>query len=89
MIAVEQLEDGMYRVTVSSTKTTTHKVSVSPQYYQKLTGGKVTIEDLIRRSFEFLLDHEVNTGILLSFDLSVIAKYFPAYEPEISKTLTA
>jgi hypothetical protein len=89
MISVERIEDGLYEVTVAAAKTTTHKVKVSRQYYEKLTGGKVSIEDLLRRSFEFLLDREVNTSILLSFDLSVIAKYFPSYESEISKSLTA
>jgi hypothetical protein len=89
MITVERVDDGVYKVIVAGPKTTTHNVTVNQQYYQKLTGGKVSIEDLLRRSFEFLLDREVNTSILLSFDLSVIAKYFPAYESEISKSLTA
>jgi len=40
-------------------------------------------EELIRRSFEFLLEHESKESILRDFDLSVIRRYFPDYEQAI------
>ena len=40
-------------------------------------------EDLVRRSFEFLLEREPRTSILREFDLPVIGRYFPEYEREI------
>jgi hypothetical protein len=40
----------------------------------------VTPEELIERSFEFLLEREPNTSILRRFDLPVIQTYFPEYE---------
>lgn len=38
------------------------------------------VEDLVRRSFEFLLEREPATSILRRFDLSVIETYFPEYD---------
>ena len=45
-------------------------------------------EELIRKSFEFLLEHEPKESILSRFDLTVISRYFPEYEGEIKKRLT-
>ena len=41
-------------------------------------GGNV--DDLVRRSFEFLLEREPATSILRTFDLSVIERYFPEFD---------
>ena len=87
MINVEKITDDTFKVTVSSTMTTTHAVTVRPSYYNKLTGGKGAIETLVKRSFEFLLERESNTDILRAFDLPVIGKYFPEYEMTIQKRL--
>jgi hypothetical protein len=70
------------------TKTrTAHIVTLKDTYHQKLTGGKVTPETLIEKSFEFLLERESNTSILSHFELPVIAHYFPEYEKVIIKRL--
>jgi hypothetical protein len=60
---------------------------VTPEYLQKLTGGRVSAETLIEKSFEFLLERESNTSILRSFDLPVIQRYFPEYERTITTAL--
>jgi len=41
-------------------------------------------EDLVTRSFEFLLQREKPTSILRRFDLMEIARYFPDYEEVIT-----
>ena len=64
-------------------------VRVEPAYSRKLAGDAVPREDLIRRSFEFLLEREPKEAILRSFDLSVIARYFPEYEAEIARRVRA
>jgi len=46
-------------------------------------GRGAGVEELVRQSFEFLLEPESNTGILPSFDLPVIGRYFPEYENTI------
>jgi len=83
MINVEKTGNETFKVTVNSASTTTHKVTLSDSYYKKLTGGAITPEELIKKSFEFLLEREPNTSILRSFDLPVIGRYFPEYEKVI------
>ena len=84
-IHIRTIDANHYQVQLVSSTTTSHKVTVQPDYAQKLTSGTISTVDLIHQSFEFLLAREPNTSILRSFDLSVIARYFPEYEREISK----
>jgi predicted PolB exonuclease-like 3'-5' exonuclease len=88
MITVKKIDNTTFEVTVESGTTTTHTVTLEPDYYQKLTGGHVSEEELIKKSFEFLLEREPNTSILRSFDLPVINRYFSEYERTIQKRLT-
>ncbi len=87
MIAVRTINSTTFEVTVKDGTTTTHTVTVSPSYYEKLTGGSAAPEELIRQSFLFLLERESNTSILRSFDLPVIQRYFPEYEKTIAGML--
>ncbi len=84
-IEVHRRDAENFEVTVREATTTKHTVSLTEDYYQKLTGGKVSPETLIEKSFEFLLERESNTMILSRFDLPVIADYFPEYERTIVK----
>ena len=86
-ITVEKLDDTKFKVTVSENTTTTHTVTVSPEYCQRLTSGAVSPETLVRKSFEFLLEREPNTSILRSFELPLIQHYFPEYERTIKGML--
>ena len=75
------------RVTVAESKSqTTHTVTVERTYRDKLVGTEVPVEQLVRKSFEFLLAHEPKESILRSFNLPVISRYFPEYEREIRQT---
>ena len=42
---------------------------------------------LVEASFAFLLERETKESILREFDLPVIGRYFPEYEPEIGRRL--
>ena len=86
-IRVVKTAPSVYQVTVESGTTTQHTVTLTPEYWQKLTGSRVPAETLIQKSFEFLLERESNTSILRSFDLPVIQRYFPEYERTIGKSL--
>ncbi|MCK4486900.1 MAG: hypothetical protein KAU38_09080 [Desulfobacterales bacterium] len=86
-IKVTKKDAETFEVTVRESTTTTHMVKLRPDYYQKLTGGKVSAETLIEKSFEFLLERESNTMILSRFDLPVIGHYFPEFEKTIVKRL--
>jgi len=80
MVTVTRINDNEYEVTVDAKTKTSHRVTLTDDYYQKLAGGKATPEELIEHSFQFLLEREPNTSILRSFELPVIATYFPEYE---------
>ncbi len=82
-IVVEKTDETTFKVTVTAGTTTTHTVTVSPDVYERLTGGAVPAETLVEKSFEFLLARESNTSILSRFDLPVIARYFPEYDSKI------
>ena len=87
MIEVQKIDDSTFEVTVKGETTTTHRVTVDPSYYEKLSGGRVPPETLVAKSFEFLLEREPNTSILRRFDLPVISRYFPEYEKAIRQML--
>lgn len=86
-IEVLKQDSQTFKVTVAGSTTTTHSVTLKPDYFKKLTQSGVTEETLIEKSFEFLLERESNTMILSSFDLPVIGRYFPEYEADIVKRL--
>jgi hypothetical protein len=86
-IIVKKLNETTFEVKVEANSTTTHVVTVQPDYASKLTGGNAPTEQLVSRSFDFLLERESNTSILRSFDLPVISRYFPEYERTIQSLL--
>jgi len=83
MITVNKIDNRTFEVTVADRTTTTHRVTIKPSYYDKLTDGHISAEKLVEKSFEFLLQRESNTSILRTFDLPVIGRYFPEYETTI------
>ena len=87
MITVNPIDDTTFEVVVEASTTTTHKVTLTPNYYEKLSDKRVPPEVLIEKSFEFLLERESNTSILRSFELPVIGQYFPEYERVITGML--
>lgn len=87
MVTVKSIDSTTFEVMVERATTTTHKVTVTAPYYEKLTGKRVTPEVLVEKSFRFLLDRESNTSILRAFDLPVIGRYFPEYERVIKGML--
>lgn len=59
-----------------------HLVRVSPGERARY-GPHTSVEELVRRSVEFLLAREAPSAILATFDLGAIQRYFPEYEAEI------
>ena len=85
MITVDKKDENTFQVTVEeSGSSSNHTVTVDDKYYKKLTGGVIPKEDLIKKSFEFLLERESKESIMSKFDLTVISKFFPEYESFIS-----
>ncbi|MGB2691550.1 MAG: hypothetical protein WBB48_04295 [Thermodesulfobacteriota bacterium] len=74
----------VFRVEVIEGDTrTSHNVELNKDDYQSLTDGKVSPEEFIQCSFEFLLEREPKESILSSFNVSVISRYFPEYGRDI------
>ena len=88
-IEVETVRDGEFLVRVIDVGSeTSHRVTLKAEYYGRLTGGKIEPRELVRRSFQFLLEREPKESILGQFDLQVIARYFPEYEREMARRLS-
>lgn len=88
-IQVDRVADGLFQVTVSEGGSqTSHRVTIKTQYYQQISDGKVDAAELVRRSFEFLLQHESKESILSKFDLMDISRYFPSFERDIKRRLS-
>ena len=84
-ISIKRLSDDVFEVTVAETSTTTHTVTVTDQSLKDLTVNNVTKTQLLKFSFNFLLDREPNTSILSSFDNKVISRYFSDYKDEVRR----
>ena len=85
MIKVQPVSDTEFEVTIQENGTSTrHVVSVDDAYHQQLTGGKMSRQELVKKSFEFLLTKEPKESILPQFHLKVISRYFPDYEKKVS-----
>jgi len=90
-IEVETIEHGdryECQVTVREGRSETHhRVTLRKADYERLAGGRASPTTLVTESFRFLLEREPKEAILSSFDLTVIGRYFPRYEREITKRL--
>ncbi|MDP2640963.1 MAG: hypothetical protein Q8P39_00265 [Candidatus Yanofskybacteria bacterium] len=62
-------------------------VYLEKAYWQELTNGLRSPEELVKSSFEFLLKKESKYLILREFDLRDIQGFFPEYEEEMKKML--
>jgi hypothetical protein len=60
---------------------TEHRVTVLDEDLARY--GVSDADDLVRRSFDFLLAREPNTSILREFRITEIERYFPEYAKEI------
>jgi hypothetical protein len=57
---------------------------MSQATYESLTGGKANLADCVRAAFRFLLEREPKESILSSFDITIISRYFPGFEQDLS-----
>ena len=70
-------------VVIDDDNTTSHQVTLTKRYFDSLKKDNDSPADLIKRSFEFLLEREPKESILKEFNLSLIQHYFPEYEETI------
>ncbi len=82
-LLITELSKDKFEITVKADQLTKHVVSVTDQMLLNLTNNKISKEELLNFSFNFLLEREPNTSILSKFDIIVISKYFPEYIPKV------
>ena len=78
-LLITELSKDKFEITVNADRITKHVVSVTDQMLLNLTNNKISKEELLNFSFNFLLEREPNTSILSEFDIIVISKYFSEY----------
>lgn len=87
-IEVDKVKEGEFKVRViEDTSESKHQVTLKQDDYRRLSGGKIEPHELIRQSFEFLLERESKESILPQFDLPLIGRYFPEYERELKRKI--
>ena len=84
-VLINNISKDMYQIQVNDKQKTIHQVYLSDEVHLDFTNNKISKEELIKFSFEFLLKRESNTSILSSFELDIISKYFPEYLQNIKK----
>lgn len=70
----------------SDERATTHEVSVDREVLDDLAPG-ATPEELVRVSFEFLLERERRESIMRQFELPIIGRFFGDYRDEMHRRL--
>jgi hypothetical protein len=87
-IEVTRVREGEFQVVVvEGTSRSKHHVTLKERDYTRLSEGKVSPEELVVRSFEFLLEREPKESILPRFDLLDIARYFPGFERDVRQKM--
>ena len=78
-LLITELSKDKFEIKVKTNQITKHVVNVTDEMLFNLTKNKISKEELLNFSFNFLLEREPNTSILSKFDIVVISKYFPEY----------
>lgn len=67
---------------------TSHQVTVPEPFLDELGLLDADREQVVRESFEFLLEREPATAIMKEFDLATISRFFSDYTEEIGRRLS-
>jgi hypothetical protein len=81
-IKVEETGDWLFKVAVSdATGRTVHQVTLNEGFAGKMN---LSPEEVVKKSFEFLLERESKEAILSSFSIpATINHYFPEFQNEM------
>jgi len=82
-IKVKKIKDWEFMVEVEEDGSkTTHRVTLAEDFAKRLN---LSPEEVVKRSFEFLLAREPKESILSSFSIpDTINRFFPTFEAEIT-----
>lgn len=90
MTEVELVGDGAEAFTLrvrvkEGSSETSHEVTLARKDFDRLARRGEKPEQFVGRCFDFLLEREPKESILRRFDVSVISRYFPEFEREITR----
>lgn len=89
-IDVTPAGNNLFRVQVTDEQgSSSHEVTIPDGYPEDLGVEDAALQDLVFESFRFLLEREPREQILRTFELPVIARYFPEYEDRIGDRVGA
>ena len=87
-IAIRQVGEREFVVEVSDVgRQTIHRVTAPERLGGGLELSDDDLSEVVRESFEFLLEREPASSILSEFSLDDISRYFPGYERELARRL--
>jgi hypothetical protein len=87
-IAIRPLGEREFLVEVrGSGRQTTHRVTAPERLGGRLELRDEDLSEVVRQSFEFLLEREPASSILPQFSLDDISRYFPEYEQDVARWL--
>jgi hypothetical protein len=87
-IEIDKIDESTFGVRVVEGRSESiHRVTLTEKDRRKLGGESTRAEELIMRSFDFLLAREPKESILAEFDLPLIGHYFPEYERELKRAI--
>ena len=72
---------------VEGNEVTGHKVRLPPAFLDDLLLTGVDEEQIVRETFDFLLEREPATSILAEFSLDDVSRYFPEFPQELQRRL--
>lgn len=83
VIKVEKIMDWKFKVEVREGESkTTHTITLAEDFAAKFN---LPLEEVVKKSFEFLLAREPKESILSSFSIpDTISNYFPEFQTEIT-----
>jgi hypothetical protein len=88
-VAVTRADDAGRRFSVDvrddDGSASSHVVTVFDADWARFGRGYETRDQLVHASFTYLLEREPKESILRSFELNVIARYFPDYPATIAR----
>jgi len=78
-----------FEVSIQEEKSSSqHTVTLGKEFYEKMAAGRpLEPSEIVKKTFEFLLEREAKETILRSFDLTSVSRYFPDYEEALRKSL--
>lgn len=86
-ISVSKIGEEPYKFEVvikESGSSSSHTVEMKKGFYKNLD-TKTTPEEVVKKSFDFLLEREPKESILGSFNIEVISNYFPNFSQKVKE----